>query len=64
MTASALASYPELERLDVVEIEPAVINAAPLLTQLNRNVLHDPRVHVTLDDARNFLFYHARNDTT
>jgi hypothetical protein len=56
MTASALASYPELERLDVVEIEPAVINAAPLLTQLNRNVLHDPRVHVTLDDARNFLF--------
>jgi len=56
MTASALASYPELERLDVVEIEPAVITAAPLLTQLNRNVLHDPRVHVTLDDARNFLF--------
>jgi spermidine synthase len=56
MTASALASYPELERLDVVEIEPAVISAAPLLTQLNRNVLDDPRVHVTLDDARNFLF--------
>jgi len=56
MTASALASYPELERLDVVEIEPAVIGAAPLLTQLNRNVLNNPRVHVTLDDARNFLF--------
>ena len=56
MTASALAGYSELERLDVVEIEPAVIAAAPLLTQLNRNVLRDPRVHVTLDDARNFLF--------
>jgi spermidine synthase len=56
MTAAALTSYPELERLDVVEIEPAVIGAASLLTQLNRNVLHDPRVHVTLDDARNFLF--------
>jgi spermidine synthase len=56
MTASALARYPALERLDVVEIEPAVMTAAPLLTQLNRNVLHDPRVHVTLDDARNFLF--------
>jgi spermidine synthase len=56
MTASALAGYPELERLDIVEIEPAVIGAAPLLAQLNRNVLHDPRVHVTLDDARNFLF--------
>ena len=56
MTASALAGYPELERLDVVEIEPAVVGAAPLLAPLNRNVLHDPRVHVTFDDARNYLF--------
>src|SRR5579863_836439 len=56
MTASALAGYPELERLDVVEIEPAVVGAAPLLAKLNRNVLLDPRVHVTFDDARNFLF--------
>ena len=56
MTASALAAYPELERLDVVEIEPAVVGAAPLLARLNHNVLLDPRVHVTFDDARNFLF--------
>jgi spermidine synthase len=56
MTASALVAYPEMERLDIVEIEPAVVGAAPLLTQLNRNVLLDPRVHVTFDDARNFLF--------
>jgi spermidine synthase len=56
MTASALAGYPELERLDIVEIEPAVVGAAPLLAQLNRDVLRDPRVHVTFDDARNFLF--------
>jgi spermidine synthase len=56
MTASAIAAYSELERLDVVEIEPAVVAAAPLLASLNRNVLLDPRVHVTFDDARNFLF--------
>jgi tetratricopeptide (TPR) repeat protein len=56
MTASALAAYPDLERLDVVEIEPAVVGAAPLLASLNRNVLQDLRVHVTFDDARNFLF--------
>ena len=61
MTASALAAYPELERLDVVEIEPAVVGAAPLLAQLNRNVLLDPRVHVTFDDARNFLFTTREN---
>jgi spermidine synthase len=56
MTASALTRYPELQRLDCVEIEPAVMGAAPLLTQLNRNVLLDPRVHIIFDDARNFLF--------
>jgi len=56
MTVSALVGYPELERLDVVEIEPAVVGAAPLFVQLNRNALVDPRVHVTFDDARNFLF--------
>jgi spermidine synthase len=56
MTLSALARYPEVERLDCVEIEPAVLGAAPLLTELNRNVLRDPRVHIIFDDARNFLF--------
>src|SRR6202521_5115012 len=56
MTDCALAAYPEMERLGVVEIEPAVVAAAPLLAQLNRNVLLDPRVHVAFDDARNFLF--------
>ena len=56
MTLSALARYPEIQRLDCVEIEPAVLGAAPLLTELNRNVLDDPRVHIIYDDARNFLF--------
>jgi len=56
MTVSALARYPEVERVDCVEIEPAVLRAAPLLGSLNRNVLQDPRVHVIFDDARNFLF--------
>ncbi len=56
MTLSAVARYPELERLDCVEIEPAVLGAAPLLKQLNRGVLEDPRVHIIFDDARNFLF--------
>lgn len=55
MTVSAVAGYPEVQRIDCVEIEPAVIQAAPYLETLNRGVLRDPRVHVTLDDARNFL---------
>jgi predicted membrane-bound spermidine synthase/tetratricopeptide (TPR) repeat protein len=55
MTASAVARYPDVEEIDCVEIEPAVIRAAPYLGSLNRGVLSDTRVHVVFDDARNFL---------
>jgi len=55
MSVSALAQYPEIESITCVEIEPAVIRAADYLQSLNRNVLRDPRVHIVLDDARNFL---------
>jgi spermidine synthase len=62
-TLSALARYPEIERLDCVEIEPAVLGAAPYLRSLNRNVLKDRRVHIIYDDGRNFLFTtHRRYD--
>jgi len=56
MTASAVARYRDVQRIDCVEIEPAVIRAAPYLDPLNRDVLKDPRLHVVVDDARNFLF--------
>jgi spermidine synthase len=55
MTASAVARYPDVERIDCIEIEPAVIRAAPFLEKLNRGVLNDARLHVIFDDARNFL---------
>jgi predicted membrane-bound spermidine synthase/Tfp pilus assembly protein PilF len=55
MTASAVSRYPGVERIDCIEIEPAVIRAAPYLASLNRGVLSDPRVHIIPDDARNFL---------
>jgi len=55
MTVSAVARYPDVEQIDCVEIEPAVIQAAPYLGSLNRGVLSDTRVHVVFDDARNFL---------
>ncbi|MCC7146250.1 MAG: fused MFS/spermidine synthase [Phycisphaeraceae bacterium] len=55
MTVAAVAAYPDVEEITVVEIEPAVIRAAPLLESLNHGVLHDPRVKVVLEDARSFL---------
>lgn len=54
-TVSAVAQHAEVERIVCVEIEPAVIEAAPYLESLNRGVLRDPRLTVVLDDARNYL---------
>jgi spermidine synthase len=56
MTVSAVARYPEVQQIDCVEIEPAVLHAARYLDPLNRGVLTDPRLHMIVDDARNFLF--------
>jgi spermidine synthase len=55
MTISAVARYPDVERIDCVEIEPAVLRAATFFEALNHGVLKDPRVHIIFDDARNFL---------
>ncbi|HEV2731708.1 MAG TPA: fused MFS/spermidine synthase, partial [Terriglobales bacterium] len=55
MTASAVSRYADVEQIDCVEIEPAVIRAAPFLEKLNRGVMNDPRLHLIFDDARNFL---------
>ena len=54
-TLAALARYPEIERIDCVEIEPNVIRAAAYMEPLNQGVLQDPRVHIILDDGRNYL---------
>lgn len=54
-TVSAVAQHAEVQRIVCVEIEPAVIEAAPYLESLNRGVLRDPRLTVVLDDARNYL---------
>jgi spermidine synthase/tetratricopeptide (TPR) repeat protein len=56
MTAFAVAQYPEVEQIDCVEIEPAVIHAASYLETLNHGVVRDPRLHIVVDDARSFLF--------
>ena len=55
MTASAVSRFPDVERIDCVEIEPAVLRAQPFLARINRGVLSDPRFHLIFDDARNFL---------
>jgi len=54
VTLSAAAQH-ELDRIDCVEIEPAVVEASKFFSNVNRDVLSDPRVNMIVNDGRNYL---------
>lgn len=54
-TAGWLGALPSIERVDVVELEPAVLQVARECAAVNRDVLSNPRVHVIVGDAREVL---------
>jgi spermidine synthase len=54
-TAGWLAAVPTIERVDVVELEPAVLEVARRCVPVNRDVLGNPKVRVLLGDARELL---------
>lgn len=56
-TMAAVAAYP-VEKIDGVELEKAVVEASDFFKDLNRDVLKDPRVHMIVNDGRNFVLLH------
>jgi len=55
IASGAVAVHP-IEKLDVVELEPAVVEAAATAYRNeNRDVISDPRVRVHLEDGRHYL---------
>jgi spermidine synthase len=54
-TAGWLGAVPTMERVDVVELEPAILEVARRCAPVNRDVLANPRVHITIGDAREVL---------
>lgn len=54
-TAGWLASVPSMQRVDVVELEPVVLRVARDCAQVNRDVMRNPKVHVSIADAREVL---------
>ncbi|HUE29499.1 MAG TPA: fused MFS/spermidine synthase, partial [Verrucomicrobiae bacterium] len=54
-TAGWLAQVPSIERVDVVELEPAVVHVAEVSSLVNHDVLRDPKVHLVYGDGREFL---------
>lgn len=59
-TLGTLAGYP-WRRLELVEISPAIVEAADLyFSSVNGRSLHDPRLTVHIGDGRNFLLVDQR----
>ncbi|MDY7230568.1 fused MFS/spermidine synthase [Hyalangium rubrum] len=54
ITTGSMLAHP-VKHLDMVEISPAVIEAARLFKDDNRNAVDDPRTHVHVDDAKTFM---------
>ncbi|HYS53763.1 MAG TPA: fused MFS/spermidine synthase [Thermoanaerobaculia bacterium] len=54
-TAGWLGAISTMQRVDVVELEPAVIGVARACWAVNHDVLHNPKVHIRIADAREVL---------
>jgi hypothetical protein len=54
-TAGWLGAVATMQRVDVVELEPAVLRVAKACTPVNHDVLHNPKVHIRIGDAREVL---------
>lgn len=54
-SAGWLAEVPGMERVDVVELEPAILHVAELCAPVNHAVLDHPKVHVLIGDGREHL---------
>jgi spermidine synthase len=56
VTAGAVATNPQVEKVTIVEIEPLVPEVAQrYFGSVNHDVLTNPKVRVVIDDARHFL---------
>ena len=54
-TGGWLAAVPTMERVDVVELEPAIVKVAERCAPVNHNALLNPKLHLTIGDAREVL---------
>lgn len=55
ITLQATARHPGLERIDVIELSPEIVEAQAHLVDVNGDVLANPLVHVRIDDGRLFM---------
>ena len=51
VTAGELTLYPDIERIDIAEISPTVVDVLPLFGDFTNNVHKDPRINIHIGDA-------------
>jgi spermidine synthase len=54
-TSGWIADVPSMERVDVVELEPVVVDIAEYYNPVNRNALSNAKHHTSVGDAREVL---------
>lgn len=54
MTAKAVGSFP-VKKMEILEIEPAMVEAAAFFKDKNGKILEDPRVRLIPSDGRNYM---------
>jgi predicted membrane-bound spermidine synthase len=54
-SAGWLAAIPSMEKVDVVELEPAILRLARDCGAVNHDAMKNPKVHVHLGDAREVI---------
>lgn len=55
--AQVIANHPEVERFDIVEINPGYLQLVAKYPTI-RSVLSNPKVHIYIDDGRRWLLAH------
>ncbi|MDP3999074.1 MAG: fused MFS/spermidine synthase [bacterium] len=55
ITLGSVAQFDSAKDIDVVEISPAIVEAASYFKESNHDALNDPRVNIILADGRNHL---------
>lgn len=61
VTVGAVLDSPSIEKVDCVEIEPTMKEAAAFFKDYNHNALEDPRFKFHVADGRNFLLSSKEN---
>jgi len=55
ITAGAVTLHPELDSIELVELEPSIFEASHFFDDFNHRPLEDPRVRPVVNDARNHM---------